>query len=188
MIDCKQQSGDPVWEQLKSQIDRLGQLRGFPKPEFEAAAYRELVLALQSANTVSEATRIVDDWVQNGRDCPFPVDLRREVYDRQEKVSSERLIAAPVASPTHCRRCGDCGFYGGHIGTKYDGPWKLCDCRAARERIEREPDFVDVANKERTELIERFSKVQPKTKRGGPASHVTRTIAALSYEDYRGDF
>ncbi len=91
------------------------------------------------------------------------------------------------AREMNCLTCQGFGYYGGHIGGRYAGEWKWCTCDAAANRRIEEPDFVDVANKERAELIERIAKQKIKT-RDGKMHHVTATIAALSNENYHGEW
>jgi hypothetical protein len=84
-----QQAGEPVWESLKDQVDRLAGLDGFPKSFFEPAAYRELVVALQNAETLEDAKNFVDDVMMCEIVCPKPVQLRDMIRAaREAKVGS----------------------------------------------------------------------------------------------------
>lgn len=60
-----------------------------------------------------------------------------------------------------CSRCQGHGIYGGHIGGKYDGPWKWCDCEAARHRQGLEPSLIDEANVARNKLLKLNAKRLP---------------------------
>ena len=84
-----QQAGEPVWESLKDQIDRLAGLDGFPKSQFEPAAYRELVVALQNADSLEDAKNFVDDVMMCEIVCPKPVQLRDMIRSaRESKMGS----------------------------------------------------------------------------------------------------
>ena len=61
---------------------------------------------------------------------------------------------------THCNRCKDAGMFGGKLPPgQYAGPWKWCDCVAAVELRDREPDAVEKANKARDRLMSLAPKV-----------------------------
>jgi hypothetical protein len=86
----------------KEQIARLGQLDGFPREQ--PAAIRELIAALMVCQTDALAIGLIDDIIRNvgaGQRCPFPADLRRTAYERQE-------TKAPKYKP--CERCGGGGW------------------------------------------------------------------------------
>lgn len=87
-----QQNGEPTWESLKDQIDRLAQLDGFPKPEFQASAYRELVIALQNADTLADAKQFIDDVMMCEMVCPKPTQIREMIWNaRDAKKPAERV-------------------------------------------------------------------------------------------------
>ncbi len=58
-----------------------------------------------------------------------------------------------VRESSACERCKGHGFYGGHIGGKFAGEWKWCDCEAARNRQALEPGIMDEANYWRDKLM-----------------------------------
>ena len=65
-----------------------------------------------------------------------------------------RKFGRPVLrEESDCRRCKGDGFYGGQIGTSFDGPWKWCDCLAGVEKKNAEPGLVDEANAAREKLL-----------------------------------
>lgn len=73
------------------------------------------------------------------------------------KPCSCRSTGMPVVRDSDaCATCGGDGLYGGRIGTRFDGPWKWCDCPAGRDRREKEPDAVAEGNIAREKLIRRF--------------------------------
>lgn len=79
-----QQAGEPTWESLKDQVDRLAGLDGFPKSQFEPAAYRELVVALQNADTLEDAKNFIDDVMMCELVCPKPVQIRDMIRSARE--------------------------------------------------------------------------------------------------------
>ena len=97
-----QQAGEPTWESLKDQVDRLAGLDGFPKSQFEPAAYRELVVALQNADTLEDAKNFIDDVMMCELICPKPVQLRdmiravREVRAGSKPAQYQPDFSAPV--------------------------------------------------------------------------------------------
>ncbi len=79
-----QQAGEQVWEALKDQVDRLAGLDGFPKSAFEPAAYRELVVALQNADTLEDAKNFIDDVMMCELVCPKPSQIRDMIRSARE--------------------------------------------------------------------------------------------------------
>jgi|ERR1700723_310364 len=62
-------------------------------------------------------------------------------------------FGAPQVLDDSCSRCYGHGIYGGHIGTKFDGPWKWCDCPAGVERQQRQPALIAESNTCREKCI-----------------------------------
>lgn len=79
-----QQPGEDTWEKLKAQVMRLGQLDGYPQPEFKPEAFRELVVALQNADTLSDAKQFVDDLMMCELICPKPSQIRDMIRSARE--------------------------------------------------------------------------------------------------------
>jgi hypothetical protein len=79
-----QQAGESTWEFLKGQVMRLGQLDGFPVPEFKPEAFRELVVALQNADSIEDARQFVDDVMMCELICPKPSQLRDMIRSARE--------------------------------------------------------------------------------------------------------
>lgn len=79
------------------QVGRLMGLDGFPTG---SAAIKELVFAMQVAETDAIAIRFVDDWIGSETKAPYPVDIRRALYDANEsrKRKAQR-----------CRACAGSG-------------------------------------------------------------------------------
>jgi len=68
-----------------------------------------------------------------------------------------KLEGPILASSASCKRCDDCGHYGGDLPpSRYAGPWKWCNCATAMERKNREPNLVDEANRVRDGLLAKF--------------------------------
>lgn len=58
-----------------------------------------------------------------------------------------RKLGRPIVRPDDaCKRCQGCGIYGGHMGGKFAGEWKWCDCEAAENRKTLEPELINEAN------------------------------------------
>lgn len=173
----------------QEQVGRLLGLKCFVSNEHKAAAVKEMERAMQAAHDIASAMNFVNDWLAEQNEWPTPAQIRQllfEAHAGRQEYKPDAETYAP--DPSHCKRCQNFGAYGGKIGTKYDGEWKWCDCEAAREKQRIEPDLVVIANQERNELIERLAKAPRLIGRNGPHSNVIRTIAAISNEDYHGEF
>lgn len=163
------------------QVARLIPLPFFPS---EPKKQTELVKMLQFARTELLVIATIDSWLESNSKMPTPHDLREIIaslnieHDQREKRAEELI-------PAHyrCSRCQDHGFYGGSIGGRYAGPWHWCDCGAAADRRERDPDLVEEANAERGRLIRIFAPRDPAI-RGAMRSVVTAAID----DGYTGDF
>lgn len=83
-----QQSGEQVWEALKSQVERLGQLDGYPKPEYQPKAFIELVIALQNADSLQDAKQFIDDLMMCELVCPKPSQIRNMILDARDQKKS----------------------------------------------------------------------------------------------------
>lgn len=111
MINCKQLSGDPIWESLKEEIARMAQLKNYPNPSFEPKAFKELVLVLQrECNSIPEATLVVDDLIY-GTECPLPTNLSDSIKSRQERRGEGKLV---------CPICSGSGFLTAWLLVSYD--------------------------------------------------------------------
>lgn len=74
-----------------------------------------------------------------------------------------------------CSRCSDRGIYGGKLDGSYAGPWKWCDCDAAKRR-DGEPNLVDEANAARERLLALVTPKGRETQKKSPEA------------EYSGDF
>jgi hypothetical protein len=83
-----QQSGEATWDALKTQVARLGQLDGYPQPEYKPEAFRELVVALQNADSPEDAKRFIDDVMMCELICPKPSQLRDMIRSARESKQS----------------------------------------------------------------------------------------------------
>lgn len=79
-----QQPGEKTWDALKAQVARLGQLDGYPQPEFKPEAFRELVVALQNAESIEDAKNFIDDVMMCEMVCPKPSQLRDMIRSARE--------------------------------------------------------------------------------------------------------
>ncbi len=87
-----QQAGEETWEALKAQVMRLGQLDGYPSPDFKAEAFRELVIALQNADTLKDAAQFIDDVMMYEMVCPKPTQLRDIIRAAKEAVTGSPAL------------------------------------------------------------------------------------------------
>jgi hypothetical protein len=125
------------------QIERLKILDWYPNTP---SGENDLLFALMASATDSIAVAAVNNWVGYSKECPKPAELRKFIWDENEKIKPP----APAPSRNHCKQCNGTGVRGGHIGTKHDAEWSECFCplgsldetaekvrqaNAARERI-----------------------------------------------------
>jgi len=173
----------------QEQVARLLGLKCFVSNEHKASAITEMEKAMQTAHNIAAAMAFANDWLAEQNEWPTPAQIRQLLFEAHQGRQEYRPDAETYApDPLHCKRCQNFGAYGGKIGTKYDGEWKWCDCEAAIEKRRVEPDLVVLANETRNRLIEIISKSPKMIGRSGPRSNVIRTIAAISNEDYHGEF
>jgi hypothetical protein len=159
-----------------NEIGRMIGLDYFPS---DKKAVNELIGALCFAATEAIATTVVNDWLESQNQRPTPADLRRMVMSENQKWA-EYLEQQKIAPDIVCKRCGDCGLYGGQIGTGFDGLWYWCNCETAFTRKERQPDLVDDANVARAYLLTKYG---PKTLQG-----MIGQRAQTGPEPYNGEF
>ena len=91
-----QQPGEATWEALKAQVERFGQLDGFPKPEFQGRAFVELVIALSGADNLDDARQFVDDVMMCELVCPKPVQLRDMIRAARESREARKPSQYPA--------------------------------------------------------------------------------------------
>jgi hypothetical protein len=160
-----------------AQVERMNGLKFYPRGEDQDAALIELCRAVEGADTIEIAKRVIDDVMHDAIEAPAPAILRTLIWQMNEKHEQPR--AAPAPSTNQCSRCQ--GF--GCIGGLAFGPSRLCcpatwcDCSAGNIRRREEPDYVDRVNECREKLLKRF------------ATPPVRTPGMKSVaEEYHGDF
>ena len=94
-----------------AQIQRLSGLNFFPK---EAAAQKELRLALEPALSEAIAASVIDDWLSTATECPKPSELRRLTYDKQQGIVEQRR---------NCTVCEGVGFVTNWYIVTYHGKY-----------------------------------------------------------------
>jgi hypothetical protein len=164
------------------QIERLSQLDYFPREKNQAAALKELRLAVESANTVEIAALVIADIMAYQTETPKPAALRAAIWEMNEKLKSAPppiATSAPSAS-SHCGRCQGFGYFGGYIGGPRHAPWQWCDCKNAKRAQFESPNLVDEANRVRDKLIKRFA--------GNLASMVKTDGLQRGDDGYLGEF
>lgn len=84
MISCNYDTTDPTWAAIVSQIARLERLDKFP---FGAEGKRELCFALLSADSMPEATGVIDRVMESEStyECPSAPDLRRMITSEHRR-------------------------------------------------------------------------------------------------------
>lgn len=173
---------DQVWAELMKQISRLEQMERFP---FGPEAKKDLGAALANSESLDDARLVIDEFVNDARagvKCPLAGDIIAMIEQRKSRKVIPIRPETPLEytpSANYCGRCQGCGFYGGHLGGKYAGPWKWCDCQAARLMQREEPDAIEDMNAVRDKLLKLASTL---TK---PAA---RVITKAAGEEYHGDF
>lgn len=176
---------DPVWGELMRQVSRLEQMEKFPHgPE----AKKDLGAALAYCDSLEEAREVISEFVNDARagiKCPLVGDIR-EVIDqrRSRKVIPFRPVITVEYTPSanYCGRCQNCGYYGGHLDGRYAGPWKWCDCQAAKLMQREEPDALDEMNAIREKLIRRVASTKK------PSAPRVKTDLKPAIEEYHGEF
>lgn len=150
---------DPVWTALMTQITRLEQLKHFP---YGPEAKKDLGKALAHADTIDEAREVIEEFVQEsraGEECPTYADIIALIKQRAVRSAPPQPPLEPQQSNrgTHCARCHGFGYYGGHLGGQYAGPWKWCDCENGKRNRFEIPELVNEANANREKLLRRFA-------------------------------
>ena len=175
---------DPVWCELMRQVSRLEQMERFP---FGPEAKKDLGAALANCDSLDEARETIDEFVNDARagaKCPLFGDILAIIEQRR----SRKAIPFPTApleytpSANHCGRCQNCGYYGGQIGGKYAGPWKWCDCQAAKLMQHEEPGALDEMDAVREKLIRRMAGSKK------PGAVQVKTDLVPVADGYCGDF
>ena len=85
-------------KEAAKQVQRLSGLDFFPK---EAAAQKEMRLALECAASDAIAASVVTDWLATASDAPKPAELRRMAYDLNERFKEQ---------VGRCKACSGSGF------------------------------------------------------------------------------
>jgi hypothetical protein len=92
---------------------------------------------------------------------------------------------------TECSRCHGHGILGGRLSGEYAGPWRWCDCLAARERMDREPGSIGTANMARDKLLSLKTQKKPIDRRQKTlvsAANRIINVEPLVGEVYNGEF
>lgn len=108
--------------EAKEQAMRLSGLDGFPST---IPAMKELVIAIQTADTVGIAKAVIDDFLgmSGASRCPTPPDIRR-VINSHNPIDEPPWMSGP--RPEVCRHCEGIGLVGERCKQTY------CDCSDGR--------------------------------------------------------
>lgn len=134
------------------QLERLSGLSFFPKPikgdTASQAAFRELRLALECATSGAVAKRVVDNWIREATEAPKPADLRKMVYDENDRIEREERAQyrPPTPIAMRCQRCQDTGVVESTDGGVESVASACCCERSAK------PDLIDKLNGARRRL------------------------------------
>lgn len=175
-------------ETVTLQIARLMGLNYFPKGNKEAE--QDLVSALCAASDDAIAMHVVNEWVAGERDCPKPADLRKLIWEENEKRKPEQ-----TAEETRARgNCSQCRGYGIRESIHVDNLESIasyCDCEDGRHRrmdAGRDPYSVDRVNAARQKLLSRFGNNPLKRIAQQAASGKRTEQMAIAEDVYRGEF
>ncbi len=121
------------------QIQRLIQLRGYPKGDEGAAAREDLVAELQQAKDLPEAKQIIRDFMETAdpdTQCPTMAQIHKAVVSRLEEFRYD----------PDCPLCQGAGAYEKVPGRGYVG----CKCLARRPApvYRRDPETVRAMSEE----------------------------------------
>lgn len=159
------------------QLERLAGMVGFPRGKEAESYVREMRTAIQTAENEGIAEQAVSDILREFRRCPAVADLYEAMRNRNESIATEE----PIRRENYrCSRCQDCGFYGGHIGGRYAGPWKWCDCAASWAKQAGDPHLVDDSNVVREKLLHKFPSAKG---RSAPADPM-RPVQEIYYGEF----
>jgi hypothetical protein len=106
------------------QIERLSGLDWYPRKD-DFPAFKELSLALQSAESEFIAAHVINEWLASEVQCPKPAELRRLVNSENEKREAER-----TKNLKNCKLCGGTRMIIVQVGP-YTGA-KDCECQLQR--------------------------------------------------------
>ena len=107
------------YEVAKPHVKRMEGLRDFP--DGKPAAIRELIVALQCAESEEHARLTVDEFVQWGKNfCPSPAELRRALWQLRAPEEQPR----PTVDALGRCPCHGWGMVGQPPNTRF------CDCLA----------------------------------------------------------
>ena len=138
--------------------NEIGRLIGQDYFPSDPAAIRELVTALSFSATEIIATVVINEWLEEKTNRPTPADLRRLVASHNERFREDQKRYQDTRPIVYgCRRCQDCGLYGGQVGTgEFDGPWKWCECRSGIDRKQKELEQVESSMRQFDSVAEAF--------------------------------
>lgn len=92
-----------------AQLERMSGLDFFPKGREQTAALKELRLALESAHSVRIAEAAVSDIIGYCTEAPKPAQLRRAIWEQNQKMETEIVGAVQSRAREHCSLCGGSG-------------------------------------------------------------------------------
>ena len=125
------------------QARRLYVLDCFVPQEHRQKAFDELVLAIEAAGSTTIAMYVVSEWLSDQREWPKPVDLRRLIWEENEKRDVE-IQKAKLS----CARC----YGSGHYFCWQDLERKFCKCAAGSELLASDPNLVREINRAQDKL------------------------------------
>jgi hypothetical protein len=121
-------------EFCREQIARLFQLKGYPRASQDGAnklevvaALKELVNALQCADSEEQAAASIDFFIQESqsRECPLPADIRRSFWSAPKIEEWKGWTKADIGEL--CQRCHSWGYI--RDGDKF----VRCECQNGTE-------------------------------------------------------
>lgn len=112
-------------DEAMEQIQRLYQMRGYPKGDEGRPARMDLVEEIQKARTIAEAKEIIGDFLEMAdaeTSCPMKSQIRKAVVSRLEEFRYD----------PDCAKCGGIGSYEVFRAGVATGEWTGCKCLARR--------------------------------------------------------
>jgi len=152
---------------------KFGQMRNFPRDM--PAAFGELVLAMECADTEEIARRATATFLDNAdpdTPCPMPRNIREAIYAIQEPIYAPAKPEMP-----HCPACLDTGIAGGFVGGPR-GTW--CDCLKAQKFKADHPGELDAVNELYDKLTARLGKKETTRELLSRIASERRTLANVT--------
>jgi hypothetical protein len=140
---------DPV--KLATIVKRLLDL-AFPPSTDEGV--NDLMAAVAAAVNDEVAIAAVDEWIRYQPNCPKPSEMRKLVWEQNEKATpAPEPARAQLPSGPHCPECQGFGIRETEHDAGLTSIASFCECSAGRQKRRAEPDYVDRLHLARKKLL-----------------------------------